>query len=159
MPGKSAGILLYRIGRVPEYFLVHPGGPYWAAKDEGAWSIPKGEFGDEDPLKAARREFLEETGSSIDGTFLPLAPVRLKSGKTVVPFAVEGDIDADNIRSNSCQIEWPPRSGRKMEIPEVDRGGWFTYEEAIKKINSGQVPFIEELHRKIAKGKNIPDLK
>jgi predicted NUDIX family NTP pyrophosphohydrolase len=143
----SAGILLYRVkAGILEVFLVHPGGPFWARKDTGAWSIPKGEFEPgEDPLGHAKREFLEETGSPVDGRFLELAPVKLKSGKTVYAWAVEGDIDAASVRSNLFSMEWPPKSGRQQEFPEVDRGGWFDMEAARVKLQEGQLGFLAEL--------------
>lgn len=147
----SAGILLYRIGGgALEVFLVHPGGPYWRNKDAGAWSIPKGllEHGD-DPLTAAKREFHEETGSPVEGEFVALAPLRQSSGKVVHAFAVEGDIDAAAIVSNLFPMEWPPRSGRMQEFPEVDRGAWFELPEAREKILSGQRGFLDELDRRI----------
>ncbi|HSS69605.1 MAG TPA: NUDIX domain-containing protein, partial [Casimicrobiaceae bacterium] len=122
----SAGILLYRFRNgTLEVFLIHPGGPYWHGKDAGAWSIPKGELEEgDDELAAAQREFEEETGSRVSGAFLPLEPLRLKSGKIIHAWAVRGDIDASAIRSNAFSMEWPPRSGRQQEFPEVDRGGW-----------------------------------
>lgn len=145
---KSAGILLYRrTGLEIEYFLVHPGGPFWKNKDIGAWSIPKGEFEeDEDPLIAAKREFEEETGIAINGKFVALEPVKQKSGKMVYAWASEGDLDQTIIRSNTFPIEWPPRSGKYIEIPEVDKGGWFTYETATQKMIPGQAPILDELH-------------
>lgn len=131
----------------PEYFLVHPGGPFWKNKDAGAWSIPKGEFADgDDPLKAAQREFEEETGLSVDGKFIELKPVKQKSGKTVHTWAVEGNIDHLIIRSNTFPLEWPPKSGKFIEVPEVDKGGWFSYSVAKEKLIPGQVPILEELH-------------
>lgn len=144
----SAGILLYR--RTPhgtEVFLAHPGGPYWGKKDIGVWSIPKGEVdaGEDDMLLTARREFKEETGCDINGTFIPLAPVKQRSGKIVHAWACEGDIGHANFSSNTIMIEWPPKSGRQMEIPEVDKWEWFTPAEARMKINPGQVPLIDEL--------------
>jgi predicted NUDIX family NTP pyrophosphohydrolase len=146
---KSAGILLYRISdEATEYFLVHPGGPFWKNKDTGAWSVPKGEFeDDEDPLKAAQREFEEETGVAITGKFIALKPVKQKSGKMVYTWACEGNIDHNIIRSNTFPIEWPPRSGKFIEIPEVDKGGWFIYDEAKLKLIPGQVPILDELHQ------------
>ena len=131
---------------IPEVFLVHPGGPFWARKDAGAWSIPKGEFeGGDDPLEAARREFLEETGSAIDGTFAALAPLKQRSGKIVHAWAVRGDIDASCIKSNSFSMEWPPHSGNQQEFPEVDRGAWFTITAAREKLLAGQRGFLDEL--------------
>ena len=150
---KSAGILLYRSRQEQaEYFLVHPGGPFWKNKDIGAWSVPKGEFEDgEDPLKAAQREFEEETGIAIKGTFTALTPVKQKSGKMIYTWACEGDIDHSIIRSNTFPIEWPPRSGKYIDIPEVDKGGWFTYEEAREKLIPGQVPILDELRMMLSK--------
>jgi predicted NUDIX family NTP pyrophosphohydrolase len=147
MANISAGILMYRKYKGElQVFLVHPGGPLWTKKDSGAWSVPKGEIGPgEDPLSAARREFEEEIGFKISGTFIPLTPVKLKSGKVVQAWAVEGDCDPGAIRSNTFSIEWPPRSGGKQEFPEVDRAAWFDTREAKEKINKGQVPLIEEL--------------
>jgi len=145
----SAGILMYRKrnGEL-QIFLVHPGGPLWAKKDLGAWSIPKGEIDPgEDPLSAAQREFEEETGINVSGRFIPLSPVKLKSGKVVQAWAVEGDDDPTLIRSNTFSMEWPPRSGRQQEFPEVDRAAWFGIGEAKEKINKGQSPLIEELER------------
>lgn len=127
-------------------FLVHPGGPFWAGKDLGAWSIPKGEIEEgEDLLEAARREFEEETGFRPEGVFRELAPVRQKSGKVVHAWAVEGDCDAAAIRSNTFPLEWPPRSGRWMDVPEVDRAGWFDLDTARAKILEGQRGLLEEL--------------
>ncbi|HWA11675.1 MAG TPA: NUDIX domain-containing protein [Burkholderiales bacterium] len=150
---RSAGILLYRLrAGMPEVFLVHPGGPFWAKKDAGAWSIPKGEFEQgEDPLEHARREFLEETGSPINGEFRPLAPVKLGSGKTIFAWAVEGDIDADAIRSNLFSMEWPPRSGRQQEFPEIDRGGWFDLSAARRKLQEGQIALLDELAQRLSR--------
>jgi predicted NUDIX family NTP pyrophosphohydrolase len=146
----SAGILLYRFNKKNvEVFLVHPGGPFWKNKDEGAWSVPKGEYEeDEDPLKAAIREFKEETGISIEGDFISLKPVKLKSGKLVKAWALEKDIDAGAIKSNTFLLEWPPRSGKKIEVPEIDKGEWFTIADAKKKINAGQLPLLDELTAK-----------
>jgi predicted NUDIX family NTP pyrophosphohydrolase len=144
----SAGILLYKyIDKVLLVFLVHPGGPFWAKKDLGAWSIPKGEFDvDEEPFLAAVREFKEETGQTPSiVNAIKLTPVRQKSGKIVHAWAVEGDVDAANIVSNEIEIEWPPRSGKKITIPEVDRGEWFSIDEAKEKINPAQVKIIDEL--------------
>lgn len=149
MPKQSAGILLYRkANNTLQVFLAHPGGPFFKNKDAGVWSIPKGEFeDDEDVLVAAKREFLEEIGRPIDGAFVKLSPVKLKSGKTVHAFAVEGDIDQENIVSNLFEMEWPPRSGKKASFPEIDRAGWFGLDEAKIKVNAAQVALIAELER------------
>lgn len=144
---SSAGILLYRRGSSGlEVFLVHPGGPFWAKKDLGAWSLPKGEIEEgEEPLAAARREFVEETGFAVEGDFRPLRPLKQKSGKTIVAWAVEGDCDPAELRSSMFSMEWPPRSGRRQEFPEADRGAWFPLEEARQRIVAGQAPFLDEL--------------
>lgn len=144
---KSAGLLVYRIGQHGvEVFLVHPGGPFWRNKDEGAWSIPKGEYtADEEALAAAQREFTEETGMRVEGPFRPLAPVRQAGGKLVHAWAVIGEFDADAIRSNTFTMEWPPRSGRLRTFPEVDRAAWFTLDEALVKLLAGQRPLLAEL--------------
>ena len=146
---KTAGLLLYRIrGSAVEVFLVHPGGPFWAKKDEGAWSIPKGEFADdEQPLSAAKREFQEETGFSMEGNFMALATLKQRSGKLVYAWALEGDCDAGAIKSNLFSMEWPPRSGKRQEYPEVDRASWFTLESAKRRIVPGQIAFLEELQQ------------
>ena len=151
MAKTSAGILLYRMrNKFLEVFLVHPGGPFWAKKDEGAWSIPKGEFDDgEDPLKAARREFQEETGLAPDGKFIELNPIRQKSGKFVYAWAIEGDIDPTKISSNNFEMEWPPRSGKMRSFPEVDKADWFTLDKAKRKMNAGQVALLDDLALKI----------
>ena len=148
---ESAGILMYRIrGSAIEVFLVHPGGPFWAKKDAAAWSVPKGEFDkDEDPLAAARREFREETGLDVEGEFVALNPVRQAGGKLVRAWAVQGDCDPALIRSNLFTMEWPPRSGRRRDFPEIDKAGWFGLEAAKEKILKGQVVLLEELERKI----------
>ena len=147
----SAGILLYRSRATGlEVFLVHPGGPFWAKRDLGAWSVPKGEVdGDEDLLEAARRELHEETGASVVGEFIELAPLRQPGGKVVHVWAVAGDVDASSITSNTFSIEWPPRSGKSRTFPEVDRAGWFTLAEAREKLLPGQRPFLDDLLRKI----------
>ncbi|MDR4497303.1 MAG: NUDIX domain-containing protein [Candidatus Scalindua sp.] len=147
MPKKSAGILLYRYQKdVVEVLLVHPGGPFWARKDLGIWSIPKGEYGEsENPFQVAKREFREETGFQAEGEFMPLKPLKQPSNKIITAWAVEGDCDASKIKSNTFTMEWPPRSGKEQEIPEVDRAGWFTIDMAKKKLLKGQVGFIEEL--------------
>lgn len=145
---RSAGILLHRRrDGALEVFLVHPGGPFWTKRDDGAWSIPKGEFpADEDPLDAARREFEEETGTSLAGrpreAFMALPPVRQGGGKTVLAWALEGDIDAAAVRSNLFTMEWPPRSGVLREFPEVDRAGWFSIAEARVKLLAAQCPLL-----------------
>ena len=147
VPKNTAGLLVFRrrAGRL-DVLLVHPGGPLWAKKDEGAWSIPKGEFtDDEDPLSAARRECKEELGATPAGDFTALNPVRQASGKIVYAWAVESDFDASTFRSNTFQMEWPPRSGRQQEFPEVDRAEWFTMDEARRKMNPGQVPLLDQL--------------
>jgi len=147
MPQKSAGILLYKIeNKILKIFLVHPGGPFWAKKDDGAWSIPKGEFDDgEDPLGAAKREFEEETGIKISGEFLELNPIKQKSGKIVYAWAVEGDVDVSKIKSNEFEIEWPPKSGKMKSFPEIDKAAWFNSNEARKKIIEAQSSLIREL--------------
>jgi predicted NUDIX family NTP pyrophosphohydrolase len=145
---RSAGILLHRGGSgAPEVLLVHPGGPFWAKRDQGAWSIPKGEYGpDEDPLAAARREFKEELGSAPpDGEALDLGEVRQSSGKLVRAWALAGDLDAGTISSNSFTMEWPPRSGRVTEFPEVDRAQWFSIDQARAKINPAQAELLGRL--------------
>jgi predicted NUDIX family NTP pyrophosphohydrolase len=145
----SAGLLLYRdaAGRL-EVLLVHPGGPFWAKKDAGAWSIPKGELGEgEDPLAAAKREFEEETGTRPTGEAIALAPRRQAGGKVVHAWAVRGDLDPAALKSTTVTLEWPPRSGRRQEFPEVDRAAWFTLDEAREKILKGQAPFLDDLER------------
>jgi len=148
---KSAGILLYRLLKnKPEFFLVHPGGPFWTNKDAGAWTIPKGEYDiNEEPLAAAIREFSEETGHIISGNFISLTPIIQKAGKQVDAWALEGDIDTTNIRSNSFNIEWPPKSGNWKSYPEIDRAEWFNIKTAKEKINPAQVAFLEELIMKL----------
>jgi predicted NUDIX family NTP pyrophosphohydrolase len=144
---ESAGVLLYRRRNgALEVLLVHPGGPYWAKKDAGAWTIPKGEIAPgEAPLDAAQREFREETGHAIAGPFRPLQPVRQSGRKIVHAWAVEGDLDAASVRSNSFEIEWPPRSGRRRSFPEIDRAHWFGMDEARRKINPAQAALLDEL--------------
>lgn len=151
MHQQSAGLLLYRKQESGlEVFLVHPGGPFWAKKDSGSWSIPKGEFQEEDSLLAAKREFYEETGLPAPrGQYLPLTRIKQKGGKTIHAWAVAGQIDAGQIRSNSFEMEWPPRSGKWQTFPEVDRGTWFSVEEALEKINPGQAGLIRELVEKL----------
>jgi predicted NUDIX family NTP pyrophosphohydrolase len=144
---RSAGILLYRFSQdEPEFFLVHPGGPFWVNKDAGVWSIPKGEYTEhENPLAAAIREFEEETGNKLSGDFIVLTPIVQKAGKQVHAWAIEGNIDADNITSNSFKVEWPPKSGKWKSYPEVDKAAWFDINTAKEKINPAQVSFIDEL--------------
>ena len=148
MPATSAGILLYRRreGEV-EVLLVHPGGPIWARRDAGAWSIPKGEYGtDEDPLAAARREFAEELGSAPpEGPVVDLGEIRQKAGKRVHAWAAAGELDASAIVSNTFELEWPPRSGRTIEAPEVDRAEWFSFAAAREKINPAQAELLDRL--------------
>jgi predicted NUDIX family NTP pyrophosphohydrolase len=177
MPKRSAGILLYRRAPETaqagaharavvrdstsaqtravvlhasevEVLLVHPGGPLWAKKDLGAWSIPKGEYpADEDPLAAAKRELEEETGFRVEGNFVTLGEITQRSGKIVVAWALEADFDPANLRSNTFSMEWPPRSGRQAEFPEVDRAAWFSIAEAREKILPGQLPFLDRLEK------------
>jgi predicted NUDIX family NTP pyrophosphohydrolase len=147
MARKSAGIMMYRYtnGKL-EVLLVHPGGPFWQNKDDGAWSIPKGEFTEEeDALVAARREFKEETGFDAAGPFAPLSPVFQNRSKQVFAWACEGNIDADKIESNTMFTEWPPKSGKQIRIPEVDRAEWCDVATARRKLLKGQVPLIDEL--------------
>ena len=152
MAKLSAGLLLYRRrGKTLEVLLVHPGGPFWAKKDLGAWSIVKGEAEPtEDLLACARREFKEETGCTAEGSFLPLAPVRQAGGKEVRAWAVEMECDTGSIRSNLFEMEWPPRSGRRQSFPEIDRAEWFELAAAREKINKGQVALLDELEKLIA---------
>ena len=150
MPLHSAGLLLYRrTNDELELFLAHPGGPYWANKDDGVWSIPKGLFdADEEPLTAARREFHEEIGTLLDAhddAFIPLGELKQKGNKIVHAWAVEGDVDADTIKSNTYPVQWPPKSGQWRRYPEVDRAGWFGVDEARVKILGGQAAFIDRL--------------
>lgn len=149
MQKRSAGILLYRQRKGGlEVFLVHPGGPFWAKKDRGAWTVPKGEYAnDEQPLDAAIREFREETGFDLDGKFVELGTITQISGKVVSAWACAGDVDAEKLISNSCEVEWPPHSGRRINIPEVDRGGWFSLEEARTRILPAQQPFLARLQK------------
>ncbi|MDE3211875.1 MAG: NUDIX domain-containing protein [Bacteroidota bacterium] len=142
----SAGLLLYRkTSMKPEVLLVHLGGPFWAKKDLGAWSIPKGELEEgEEPLAGAKREFREETGISVSGSFIPLSPVKLKSGKKIIAFALEHNLDLSIIRSNDFEMEWPPHSGKTQKFPEIDRAGWFTLKEAGLKIHPGQLSLLQE---------------
>ncbi len=148
---KSAGILAYRrAGKSNEVFLVHPGGPFWKNKDEHAWSVPKGEFTDEEiSFEAAKREFQEETGFPIDGEFIELQPVKQSGGKLVYVWAVEADLNPGDIKSNTFSLEWPPRSGKTINFPEIDKAAWFPLETARQKIHKGQIPFLEQLASKV----------
>ena len=158
MPKLSAGILLYRRRPAgPEVLLVHPGGPFWAKKDEGAWSIPKGEYAaGEDPLSAAKREFEEETGASMSavtrGDFLPLTAVKQAGGKIVNAWSVEGEFDPAMLRSNVFEMEWPPKSGKKQTFPEADRAAWFSPEEARRKLLASQAPLLNEFLARVTSG-------
>ena len=154
MPKRSAGILAYRHGEAGiEVFLVHPGGPYWAKKDDAAWSIPKGLFEEgEDPLAAARREFHEETGTAVDGAFTLLGEFPQPGGKRITAFAVEAGIDETSITSNLFEMEWPPKSGARRQFPEVDRAAWFDIETALKKVTRGQIAVIQALARHLGSG-------
>jgi predicted NUDIX family NTP pyrophosphohydrolase len=147
MPKKSAGLLLYRYaGSGIEVLLAHPGGPFWRTKDEGAWTIPKGEFDDEDSLAAARREFQEELGAAPPGgDYLELKPIKQKNAKTVYAWAIEGEFDPATLKSNTFVCEWPPKSQRMQEFPEVDRAEWFPTDVARKKILAAQAALIDQL--------------
>lgn len=151
MPKQSAGILLYRTrDDQTQVFLVHPGGPFFRNKDNGAWSIPKGEFDDsEEALTAAKREFEEETGQKIEGDFIQLDAVVLKSGKKVFCWAIDGDINHETIVSNLFEMEWPPKSGKKQSFPEIDRAAWFDLATAKIKLNEAQAQFIESLVKQL----------
>jgi predicted NUDIX family NTP pyrophosphohydrolase len=150
---ESAGILLYRlVGSDLEVFLVHPGGPFWKNKDLGSWTIPKGEFtAPEDPLAAAIREFKEETSFTPAAPFFSLTPIRQKSGKRVHAWAAVGDLVPALVKSNTFSMKWPPRTGRKISFPEVDKGNWFSMAEARNKILAAQIPFLDELASRIEK--------
>jgi predicted NUDIX family NTP pyrophosphohydrolase len=153
MAKRSAGLLMYRraISGEVEVLLVHPGGPFWAKKDKGAWSISKGEYADgEPPLDAAKREFEEETGFSAQGEFLELGQVQQSGGKVVSAWAFAGDCDPAKLVSNRFSMEWPPRSGRMIEFPEVDRGGWFAIQDAKDQILKSQAPFLDRLQQLLA---------
>ena len=143
---NATGLLLYRRRGELEIFLVHPGGPFWAKKDAGAWSLPKGEIGEgEEPLQAAKREFTEETGFPIVGEFQPLEPLKQSGGKVVHAWAIEADCDPSKVRSNLFSMEWPPKSGKTQQFPEVDRAAWFNIPDARKRILAGQIGFIDQL--------------
>lgn len=147
MAKLSAGLIMYRFrNKMLEVFLVHPGGPFWSKKDEGAWSIPKGEYkAGEQPFEVAKREFKEETGYEAEGTFIPLSPIKQPSAKIIAAWAFEGDCDAGNIKSNSFSMEWPPHSGKQAEFPEVDRAAWCPINLAKIKLLKGQIGFVEQL--------------
>jgi len=150
MSKQSAGILLFRFtNTIPEVLLVHPGGPFWMKKDMGAWSVPKGEFTTEEPLEAAKREFKEELGISVTGTFMELLPLKQKSGKIIYVWASQGNIDTTQIESNVFELEWPPKSGVVKQFPEIDKAAWFSLSEAKEKINPGQIGFIDQLEKNI----------
>lgn len=148
MAKTSAGILMYRWrDGFPEIFLVHPGGPYWARKDEHAWSIPKGEIVEgEDPETAARREFGEETGHSVDGSLTALAEIRSSSQKRIHVFMTEGELDPSTVSSNDFEMEWPPRSGQMQSFPEVDKAAWYSLDVARNKLHKGQVQIVDLLN-------------
>jgi predicted NUDIX family NTP pyrophosphohydrolase len=154
MPRRSAGLLMYRrAGAGLEVLLVHPGGPFWAKKDRGAWSIPKGEYAaDEEPLAAAQRELAEETGARPRGAFAPLGEIKQPGGKHVTAWAIEGDFDPATHVSTMVELAWPPRSGRTRSFPEVDRAQWFAPQEARERILPAQRPFIDRLEQLLAKG-------
>ena len=151
MPKKSAGLLLYRFQKQQlQVMLVLPGGPFWAKKDAGAWSIPKGEFDDnEEPLKAAIRETKEETGITVSGSFIERPVVKQKSGKLIYAWALQSDTDTSKIVSNTFDIEWPPKSGKLKSFPEIDKAQWFNLDEALVKIVAGQAPLLPELQTKL----------
>jgi predicted NUDIX family NTP pyrophosphohydrolase len=148
---QSAGILLYRRKtEILEVFLVHPGGPFWKKKDAGVWTIPKGQFTNDEPaLDAAIREFREETGHTLKGPFQPLSPIRQKGGKRVFAWATPGELDPDKLVSNTFEMEWPRRSGKQVTFPEVDKGDWFSLADARKIINPAQVGFLDELEETV----------
>lgn len=151
---RSAGIMAYRAGgSLIEVFLVHPGGPFWAKKDDGAWSIPKGLYTEtEHPLAAARREFAEETGIAIDGNFIDLGEFKQPGGKLISAWAVETDLIAAEIRSNTFEMEWPPKSGKRQSFPEIDRAAWFDFETARRKLLKGQIPMLLALAERLGLG-------
>jgi predicted NUDIX family NTP pyrophosphohydrolase len=150
---QSAGILLFRRnGQQIDFFLVHPGGPFFAKKDLGFWTVPKGELNEgEDALTAAIREFKEETGEDLAGDFIELTPIVQKGGKKVVCWAFEGDLDPSTIVSNTFEIEWPPRSGKKQSFAEIDKANWFTYADAVTHINERQIALLDELKSKLSR--------
>lgn len=158
MPRQSAGLIAYRRRNERlEFFLVHPGGPFWMNKDAGAWSIPKGEYAeDEDPLAAAEREFTEETGQVVSGDFLPLSPIKQKGGKRVVAWLIAADFDAAQIKSNVFTMQWPPRSGKLTSFPEVDRADWFAFEAACEKILESQKSLLVEANELLTNQRKVP---
>jgi predicted NUDIX family NTP pyrophosphohydrolase len=158
MNKQSAGILLRRDGPAGlEVFLVHPGGPFWASKDAGAWSVPKGELDDaEEPLAAARREFFEETGFAAPFDAVPLRAIRQQGGKSVLVWTARGDVDPARLKSGTFAMEWPPKSGRSREFPEVDRGAWFDLREARRRILKSQAPLIDEVEERFG-GEKRPE--
>lgn len=157
MPSRSAGIIAYRTRGAIEVLLVHPGGPFWRNKDLGAWSIPKGEYADgEDAEIAARREFDEELGLALSVPLTALGEVRQRGGKLVTAFAAELDVDVRRIRSNTFEMEWPPRSGKRQAFPEVDRAEWFGLDAAREKINAGQRPLLDRLEQLIGGARLTP---
>jgi predicted NUDIX family NTP pyrophosphohydrolase len=161
MKKQSAGILVYRrVNGGVEVLLGHPGGPFWAKKDAGAWSIPKGEYEEgEDPLTAAKREFHEETGQSApDGDYSDLGDFKRKDGKTIKAWAVQGDIDAAKISSNSFEMEWPPKSGQKQTFPEIDKAAWLPIQDAAPKLHQGQAIFLDRLATKLNLDLSEPDV-
>ena len=151
MTKKSAGILLYRLtNKILEVLIVHPGGPFWAKKDLGVWSIPKGELNDnESLLDAALREFQEEMGEQLSGNFISMTPIKQNNGKTVYAFALEHDFDALKIKSNTFTMEWPPKSGKQQEFPEIDKGQWFDFTTSKQKLNERQAFIVDELAKKL----------
>ena len=155
MSKKSAGVVVYKYNSEQQLLvlLVHPGGPFYAKKDDGSWGIPKGEYEEgEEPLTVAKREFTEETGNVLpEAAFIALEPVKIKSGKVITAFAIQADFEHCFLTSNSFEIEWPPRSGKLQSFPEVDKAGWFTIEEAKVKINSGQLPILEQVNKLFGK--------
>jgi predicted NUDIX family NTP pyrophosphohydrolase len=159
---RSAGLLMYRWVKDDgdekyelEVFIVHPGGPFWVNKDHGAWTLPKGEYGDdEEPLAAAQREFHEETGFVAAAPFIELGAIRQKSGKIVTAWAFEGDCDPALLVSNTCKVEWPPKSGKRVEVPEVDRGRWFRIKKAHRRIREEQAPLLDALRDHFGKTRN-----
>ncbi len=155
----SAGLLVYRIKtNQPEVLIVHPGGPFWSKKDRGAWSIPKGEYDEtEDPLNTAKREFEEETSfPPPNGEYIDLGEIKRKDGKYIKAWAVEGDLDETKIKSNEFEMEWPPKSGLLQKFPEIDRGAWFSLDEAAEKVQPAQIPFLERLAKKLNTTFEVP---